>query len=88
MEVSRDKKSTGIYLDISPLLFCIVSKLVQALAITYLEIFQALVVERDIRQPKPFPDTTLPTIQTQLSPLGLSYVWQTEKTSLRPVISI
>jgi hypothetical protein len=47
MEVSGDKKSTQMSLDIIPLFVKIVSNLVQALVITYDEIFQALAVEGD-----------------------------------------
>jgi hypothetical protein len=43
MEVREDKKSAWISLDISPLFFHIVAKLVQALVITYDEIFQSTV---------------------------------------------
>jgi hypothetical protein len=79
MEVSGDKRSTQIFLDISPLFFHIVSKLVQAPVIIYDEIFHARVVEGDIPLPKPFLDPTLPTTQLQLSPHGLSCNWQTKK---------
>jgi hypothetical protein len=41
-------------LEISPVFFHIVSKLVQALVITHSEIFQALAVEVDVLLPKPF----------------------------------
>jgi hypothetical protein len=73
-------------LDISPLFFHIVSKLVQALVTTY-EIFEALAIEGDILLPKPFLDPTPPAVQPTLSPLGLPSVWQTEKTSPRQAIS-
>jgi hypothetical protein len=62
MEAGGDKKSTWITLDISPLFFHIVSKLVQELVVTY-GIFQALVVEGDVLPLKPFLDPTPPTIQ-------------------------
>jgi hypothetical protein len=81
MEGSLGKKSTWIYLDISLLFFHVVSKLVQALVITYDEDFQALAVEGDVLLPKPFLDPTPPTAQPRLGPLVLSRVWQTEKTS-------
>jgi hypothetical protein len=87
MEVSGDKKSTWIALDISRLFFHIVSKLVQALVITCDEIFQALVT-RDVLFPKPFLDPTPPIAQPQLSPLGLSCAWQAGKTSPRLVTFI
>jgi hypothetical protein len=54
MEVSGDKKNTLIPLDVSPLFFHTVSKLVQALVVKD-EIFQALVVE-DVLLTKPFLD--------------------------------
>jgi hypothetical protein len=72
VEVSEDKECTQISLDISPLFFHIVSKLVQALVISYSEIFQALVVEGDILLPRPFLDPVPPTIQPHLGHLGLS----------------
>jgi hypothetical protein len=56
MEVNGDKESTKTPSDISPLFFHIVLKLVQALVITYDEIFQALVAEEDVQLPKPFLD--------------------------------
>jgi hypothetical protein len=79
-------KSIQISLDISPLFFHLVSKLVQAPVITYDEIFQALVAEGDFLLPKPFLDPTPPPPMYSL--FGFSRVWQTEETSLRPVISI
>jgi hypothetical protein len=88
MEVNGDKKSRWISLNISPLFFHTVSKLVQALVITHEEIFQALAVEGDILLLKPFLDPTPPTIQQRLSLLGLSHVLPTEKTSQRPATSI
>jgi hypothetical protein len=48
MEVSGDKKSIWISLDISPVYFHIFSKLVQALVLIYSEIFPALAVERKV----------------------------------------
>jgi hypothetical protein len=54
--VNGDKKSVRISLDISPLFFLIVSKLVQACVIINDEIFQALVVEGDVLLLKPFLD--------------------------------
>jgi hypothetical protein len=75
-------------LDISPLFFCIVSKLVQAPVITYDETFKALAVEEDILSPKPFLDPTPPIVEPCLGPLGLPHDWQTDKTSLRLAISI
>jgi hypothetical protein len=69
IEVNGDKKSTQISLDISSLFFHIISKLVQALVITYNEIFQALAVEGYVLNAKPFLDPTPPTIQPQLCPL-------------------
>jgi hypothetical protein len=56
LEVSGDKKSTWICLDISPLFFSIVPRVVQALVITCDELFQALVVEAGVLLPKPFLD--------------------------------
>jgi hypothetical protein len=55
VEVSGEKKSIQISLDISPLFFHITSKLVQALVITHDEIFPALAA-RDVLLPKPFLD--------------------------------
>jgi hypothetical protein len=66
MEVSADKKSIQISLNIRPLFFHIVSKLVHAAVITYDKIFQALAVEGDVLQQEPFLDLTPPTVQPQL----------------------
>jgi hypothetical protein len=59
MEVSGGKKSTQISLNISPLFFHVIHKPLQALVITYDEIFQALAVG-DVLLPKPFLDPTPP----------------------------
>jgi hypothetical protein len=80
MEKNGDKKSIRISLDIVLLYFHIVSKIVQAFLTTYDEIFQALAAEGDAPLPMPFMDPP-PTVQPQFGPLGLSRVWQTEKTS-------
>jgi hypothetical protein len=56
MEINGDRKSIWMSLDISPLFFHIVTKLIQALVIIYDEIFQAPVVEGDILFQKPFLD--------------------------------
>jgi hypothetical protein len=53
MEVSGGKKSRRICLDISPLFFHVVPRLLQALFITYDEISQALAVG-DVLLPKSF----------------------------------
>jgi hypothetical protein len=58
-------------LDIRPVFFHVVSKLVQALAITYDEIFQVLAVEGDVLLSKPFLDLTPPTALSRIDPLGL-----------------
>jgi hypothetical protein len=79
MDVSGDKKTKRISLYVSPLLFHILSKFVQALVITYDGIFQALAVEGDVLLPKPFQDPTQPNIHTRLGLLGLPRVWQTER---------
>jgi hypothetical protein len=63
MEVSRDKKSMRMFLDSSPLFFHVVSKLVQALVVTYDELFCVLVIEGDVLFLKPFPDPIPPTVQ-------------------------
>jgi hypothetical protein len=63
-----------VSLDISLLFFHIVFKLVQALAITYDEIFQVLAVEGDVLLPKPLVDFTLITVLPRIGPLGLSRV--------------
>jgi hypothetical protein len=63
MEVYGDKKSIHISLNVSPIFFHIVSKLFQALFLTYDDIFQALSVEGDVLLPKPFLDPTSPTTQ-------------------------
>jgi hypothetical protein len=88
MEVNRDKKSARISLDVSPLFFHIISKLVQALVITYDETFQALAVEGGVLPPTPFLDPHPPTVEPRLCPLGPSLVWETEETSPKPAISI
>jgi hypothetical protein len=51
-----EKRKVHKCLDISPLFFHIVPKLIQALVIMYDEISQALAVEGDVLLPKPFPD--------------------------------
>jgi hypothetical protein len=79
MEVNGDKKSEWICLDISPLFFRTVSKLFQALVVTYDEIFQSLSVEGDVLFPEPFSDPTTSTVQLRLRLLGLPLVWKTEK---------
>jgi hypothetical protein len=56
MEVNGDKISIRISLDISPLFFHIIPKLVQALIIKHDDTLQALAVEGDILLPKPFLD--------------------------------
>jgi hypothetical protein len=78
IEVHDDKKSARISLDISSLFFHIVLKLVQALVITYDEIFEALAVEGDILLLKPFLDPTPNIVQPRLRPLRLSCVWRTD----------
>jgi hypothetical protein len=65
-----------------------VSKLVQALVITYDEIFQALAVEGDVLLLKQFLDPIPPTVQPRLGPLGLEVFDKQKKTSPRLVISI
>jgi hypothetical protein len=47
-------------LDISPLFFYIVSKLIQALVITHDEFFQALAVEGEVLRPEPFVEPSHP----------------------------
>jgi hypothetical protein len=56
MEVSGDKKSPWVCLDISHLFFHTGPKLVQALVITYDEIFQVLAIEGDVLLQKPSLD--------------------------------
>jgi hypothetical protein len=56
MEESGDKKSPWICLDISPIFFHGVPEIVQAIVITYVEIFKALAVEGDFLLLKPFLD--------------------------------
>jgi hypothetical protein len=84
MEVSGDKKSTLLSLDITPQFFHTVSKLVQALVITYDQIFQALAVKGDVLLPMPFLDPAPPTVQPGLALLGLFHVFGKLKTSPRP----
>jgi hypothetical protein len=60
MEISGDKKSIQISSEMSPLFFHTVPKLVQALVITYYEIFQALAVKGVVLLPKPSLDPTPP----------------------------
>jgi hypothetical protein len=69
VEVSVDRKSTPISLDISPLFSHIVSKLVQAFVIIYVGIFQALALQGDVLLPKPFLDPAPSTVQPRLGPL-------------------
>jgi hypothetical protein len=87
MEVNGDKKSIQISSNSSPLVFCTVSKTVQAPVVTYDDIFQAL-VEGEVLLLEPLLDPITLTIQPQLGPLGLSRVRQSGKTSPRPTISI
>jgi hypothetical protein len=68
MEVSGYKKSTQICLGIRPLFFHIFSKIVQALVITYYEIFQALAVEGDVLLLKPFLELSFDTAVRWKSP--------------------
>jgi hypothetical protein len=68
MEVSGGKNIIPVSLDISPLLFHIVSKLVQALVITYDEIFQALAVKRDVLLLKLFLDLGVDNVIRWKSP--------------------
>jgi hypothetical protein len=56
VEVNGEEKIKRISLDVSPLFFRIVSRLVQALVIICGEVFQALVVERNVLLPKPCLD--------------------------------
>jgi hypothetical protein len=79
MEVKVGKRSIWISLDISPLFFYVVYKLVEALIVIYDEIFQALGVKGDVLLLKPFLDCTPSTAHSRLSPLGLLHVWQNEK---------
>jgi hypothetical protein len=68
MEVSGGKKSSWIYLDICPVFFHLVPRLVQAVVITYYEIFQVLAVEGDILLPKPFLDLSFYAVVKWISP--------------------
>jgi hypothetical protein len=54
MGVIGDKKSIRISLDMSPLFFFTVFKVILALVVTYDEIFQALSVEGNFLLLKPF----------------------------------
>jgi hypothetical protein len=80
-------------LDISPLFFHIVSKLVQALFITYDEIFQALAAERDVLLPKPFLYLTPPPYGPHSAPLDyrvfgkLKLKLKKKKKTRKPAIS-
>jgi hypothetical protein len=56
MELSVDKESTQVCLDISPLLLHTVPQLVQVPVIIHDETLQALAVEGDVLIPKPFLD--------------------------------
>jgi hypothetical protein len=69
MEVSGDKENTRISLDISPLFFHILSKLVLALVLTYEETVQAVAVKGDVLLPKPFLDPSPHTAQPDSAPL-------------------
>jgi hypothetical protein len=55
MDLNADKKSTKIYLNISPVFFHIVHKLVQALLMKD-QILKAVALEGDVLLPKPFLD--------------------------------
>jgi hypothetical protein len=75
MVVSGNKKSTRKCLAICPLFFQTVRKLVQALVITYDEIYQALVIEGDVLLSKPFPELGFDgVVKCDLAPLGLLHV--------------
>jgi hypothetical protein len=75
----RQEKHTDIF-GLQSSVFSHSFQIVQALVITYVEIFQVLAVEGDILLPMPFLDPTTPTVQPQLGPHELSRVWKTEKT--------
>jgi hypothetical protein len=77
MEVNGDKKSTRTCLDISPLLFHAVPKLVEALVITYDQIFQALTVG-DILLPKLFLDLGIDGVLRRF--IRLPYTWKSRGT--------
>jgi hypothetical protein len=79
MEVSRNKKSAGISLDMTPLFFHIVSEFVQALIITYDEIFQALVAEGDVLLPEPFWTSPHPPYSPDSAPLDFNVFDKLEK---------
>jgi hypothetical protein len=70
MEMFGENKCSRFSLDISPLYFHIVSKLVQELIITHDEIFQALAVERIVLLLKPFLNPTQPTYNPDSSTLA------------------
>jgi hypothetical protein len=69
MEVSEDKKNTRIYLDIIPLFYHMVSKLVQALVIIHYEIFQALAAGGNVLLPQSFLDQSLISHSPEACPL-------------------
>jgi hypothetical protein len=74
MEVSGDKKSPRIRLDICPLFLHIVHKLVQALVITYDDIFQSLPVEGDVQLSKPFLDLSFDGVVRGKSPASETFL--------------
>jgi hypothetical protein len=88
MEVSGSKKSIRISLDISPLFFHIVSKLAEALVITYDEIFQALAVEGDVMPPKPFLDPLHSLYSPDLAPLNFHMFGKLKNISKAGVVHL
>jgi hypothetical protein len=85
----RQETYTGSFGNLSPV-FPHSFQLLQALVITYDDIFQSLSVEGDVLLPKPFldpPIPTLPTVELRVGPFVLSRVWQTENSSPRQAIS-
>jgi hypothetical protein len=83
LEVIGDKKSTPTSLDISPLFFHVVSKLVQALVITYYEIFQALAIEGDVLLPKPFLDLGFDGVVRWKSPASEGFFQVSKHVEIR-----
>jgi hypothetical protein len=87
MGVSGDKKSKWTSLDISPLFFFTVQKLVQALVITYDEIFQALALEGDVLLPKPYYWTPALTVSSDGNRRPLEMFGKLKKISVLTISS-
>jgi hypothetical protein len=86
METCGDNKSIQIRLNISRIFFHTVPKLVQALVITYVDIFHSLAVEGGVLLPKTFLDLGFDCVVTWKSPASEMFfsVCQTSESPRGP----